>query len=96
MEWFLVVYFLSKGNWIEAEDLGKEGWSPIIQEDYYECIEKSNDANQRFQKIAEYREIELDILFTCECRINEENKNSINCKDRNWFQKIYDKIFLIK
>ena len=74
MEWFLVVYFLSKGNWIEAEDLGKEGWSPIIQKDYYECIEKSNDTKKIFKKIAEYREIELDILFKCECRINEENR----------------------
>ena len=46
--------------------------------------------------IAEYREIELDIKFKCECRKKNESKNIINCKERNWFQKIYDKLFLIK
>ena len=46
--------------------------------------------------IAEYREIELDIKFKCECRENDGSKDIINCKERNWFQKIYDNLFLIK
>ena len=63
MNWFIVVYFLVNGAWIEADKMGKEGWSPILQKDYYTCIEKINESNKRFQKIAEYREIELDIKF---------------------------------
>ena len=96
MNWFIVVYFLVNGAWVEAEKIGKEGWSPIIQKDYYTCIEKINESNKRFQKIAEYREIELDIKFQCECKKDTENTEIINCKDRNWYQKIYDKLFLIK
>jgi len=96
MEWFIVVYFLVQSNWIESETLSKEGWSPIIQPSYNICIEKINDSNQRFEKIAEYREIELDIKFKCECRENLKSLEEINCKERNWFQKIYDKLFLIQ
>ena len=96
MEWFLVVYFLVNGSWIEADKINKEGWSPIVQPTYNVCIEKINDSNERFRKIADYRETELDIKFKCECRKNKESTNIINCKERNWFQKIYDKLFLIK
>ena len=96
MEWFLVVYFLVNGSWIEADKINKEGWSPIVQPTYSICVEKINDSNERFRKIADYREIELDINFKCECRKNNESTNIINCKERNWFQKIYDKLFLIK
>jgi len=96
MEWFLVVYFLVNGSWIEADKINKEGWSPIVQPTYNVCIEKINDSNERFRKIADYRETELDIKFKCECRKNNESTNIINCKERNWFQKIYDKLFLIK
>ena len=96
MEWFLVVYFLVNGSWIEADKINKEGWSPIVQPTYNVCIEKINDSNERFRKIADYRETELDIKFKCECRKNNESTNIINCKERNWFQKIYYKVFLIK
>ena len=96
MNWFIVVYFLINGSWIEADNLNKEGWSPIIQPNYKVCIQKINETNQRFEKIADYREINLDIKFKCECRKNIESVEKINCKERNWFQKIYDKLFLIK
>ena len=96
MEWFIVVYFLISGSWIEADKLDKEGWSAIIQPNYNICIEKVNQSNQRFQKIAEYRKTELDIKFKCECRKNINNPNVINCKERNFFLKIYDKFFLVK
>ena len=96
MNWFIVVYFLVNGSWVEADKIGKEGWSPIVQDSYYNCIEKINKSNNRFKKIAEYREIELDIKFTCECRKDIEDPKIINCKERNWFQKIYDKLFLIE
>ena len=96
MEWFLVVYFLVNGSWIEADKINKEGWSPIVQPTYNVCIEKINDSNERFRKIADYRETELDIKFKCECRKKNESTNIINCKERNWFQKIYDNLFLIK
>ena len=95
MNWFIVVYFLVNGNWIEADKLEKEGWSPIAQPNYEICIKKINESNNRFIKIAEYREIELNIKFQCECRNNINNPSDINCKTRNWFQKIYDKLFLI-
>ena len=49
MNWFIVVYFLVNGAWIEADKMGKEGWSPILQKDYYTCIEKINESNKRFQ-----------------------------------------------
>ena len=91
MNWFLVVYFLINGAWVEADALGKEGWSPIIQTDYSICEKKIDEANERFKKIAEFKDIELDIKFKCECRINNEKPNQINCKERNWFQKIWDK-----
>ena len=95
MNWFIVVYFLVNGSWIEADQLEKEGWSPISQPSYEICIQKINESNNRFKKIAEYREIEADINFKCECRENIEQPNEINCKPRNWLQKIYDKLFLI-
>ena len=96
MNWFIVVYFLINGSWVDADKLNKEGWSPIIQPTYEICINKINESNIRFKKIADYREIDLDIKFQCECRKNIDNPKEINCKDRNWFQKIYDKLFLIK
>ena len=40
MNWFIVVYFLVNGFWIEADTLGKEGWSPIKQENYNVCYKK--------------------------------------------------------
>ena len=92
MNWFIVVYFLVNGSWIQADLLDKEGWSPITQPNYKVCIQKINESNERFNKIAEYRETELDIKFKCECRINLEQPDKINCKPRNWFQKIWDKI----
>ena len=92
MEWFIVVYFLVKGSWIEADQLNKEGLSPSIQPSYETCIQKINDSNERFKKIADFREVELDIKFKCECRKNLEQPNKINCKARNWFQNIWDKI----
>tara|TARA_B100000427_G_C15138953_1_gene433572 strand:- start:241 stop:528 length:288 start_codon:yes stop_codon:yes gene_type:complete len=95
MNWFIVVYFLVNGSWIEAEKLGKEGWSPILQPNFEVCIEKINETNNRFKKIAEYREIEQDIYFKCECRINNENPDEINCQDRNWIQKFLDKLRLL-
>ena len=96
MNWFIVVYFLVNGSWVDADKLNKEGWSPIIQPTYEVCINKINESNSRFKKIADYREIDLDIKFQCECRKNINNPKEINCKDRNWFQKIYDQLFLIK
>ena len=96
MNWFIVVYFLINGSWVDADKLDKEGWSPIIQPTYDICINKINESNIRFKKIADYREIDLDIKFQCECRKNIDNPKEINCKDRNWFQNIYDKLFLIK
>ena len=95
MNWFIVVYFLVNGSWIEANQLGKDGWSPITQPSYDVCIQKINESNNRFKKIAEYREIEVDINFKCECRKSIEKPNEINCKSRNWLQKIYDELFLI-
>ena len=77
MNWFIVVYFLINGSWIEADLAKKEGWSPIIQENYEICIEKVNASNERFEKIADYRETELDIKFQCECRNNPENPKKI-------------------
>ena len=94
MNWFIVVYFLVNGSWVDADKLDKEGWSPIIQPTYDTCINKINESNIRFKKIADYREIDLDIKFQCECRKNIDNPKEINCKDRNWFQKIYDRLFL--
>jgi len=32
----------------------------------------------------------------CECRINNEKKDMIDCKPRNWIQKIWDNLILIK
>ena len=96
MNWFIVVYFFVNGSWVDADKLNKEGWSPIIQPTYEICINKINESNSRFKKIADYREIDLDIKFQCECRKNINNPKEINCKDRNWFQKIYDQLFLIK
>ena len=84
------------GSWIDADKLNKEGWSPIIQPNYEICINKINESNSRFKKIADYREIDLDIKFQCECRKNIDNPKEINCKSRNWFQQIWDKYILIK
>ena len=96
MNWFIVVYFIVNGSWIDAEKLNKEGWSQIIQPNYKVCIEKINESNNRFLKIAEFRNIEVDIEFRCECRLNKESPNEINCKPRNWFQKLLDKIIIIE
>ena len=42
MNWFIVVYFLINGSWIEADQLNKEGWSPIVFNLSYEtCINKN-------------------------------------------------------
>lgn len=95
MNWFIVVYFLVNGSWVEADKLGKEGWSSIIQPNYEICIQKINESNKRFNKIAEFREIEVDINFKCECRKNIKKPNEINCKPRNWIQKIWDKFILV-
>ena len=95
MNWFIVVYFLVNGSWVEADKLGKEGWSPIIQPNYEICIQKINESNKRFNKIAEFREIEVDINFKCECKKNIKQPNEINCKSRNWIQKIWDKFILV-
>ena len=91
MNWFIVVYFLVNGSWLESDHLNKEGWSPISQPNYKICVQKMNESNKRFEKIAQYREIELDIKFKCECRKNLENSDKINCKPRNWFQLLIDK-----
>ena len=96
MNWFIVVYFLINGSWIEADQLNKEGWSPSLESNYETCAQKANDSNKRFKGIAEHRKIEVDIKMQCECRENIESPEIINCKERNWFQKIYDKLFLIK
>ncbi len=96
MNWFIVVYFLVNGSWIEADQIDKEGWSPIVQENYEICIKRINESNNRFKKIAEYREIEVDINFKCECRENIEQPNEKNCKPRNWFQQLWDKFILVK
>jgi len=96
MNWFIVVYFFINGTWIEADKLDKEGWSPIKQESYSVCSKKIDESNNRFKKIAEYRETELDIKFKCECRENIEEPNEINCKPRNWFQQLWDKFILVK
>ena len=96
MNWFIVVYFLINGSWVEADKLNKEGWSPIIQSEYKICIAKINESNNRFIKIAENRNIEVDIMFKCECRKSIEQPDEINCKPRNWFQKILDKIVIIE
>ena len=85
MEWFLVVYFLVNGSWVEADKIKKDGWSPIVQPTYNVCIEKINDSNERFRKIADYREIKLDIKFKCECRIKKESTNIGRWKDKNTF-----------
>ena len=92
MNWYIIVFFLVNGSWIEADKLNKEGWSPIEKSSYNICIEKINESNARFKKIADYREIEVNIKFKCECRKNIQKPNEINCKPRNWFQKLIEKI----
>mgnify|MGYP006142279527 CR=1 FL=1 len=92
MNWLLVVYFLTNGLWVEADILDKEGWSPIQQPSYSVCKKKIDEANERFEKIADLKNTKLDIKFECECRINAEKPNEINCKKRNWFQKIWDNL----
>ena len=96
MNWFIVVYFFVNGLWVEADKLDKEGWSPSKQPSYSICIERINNANKNFKHIAKSRNTELDIKMQCECRENIESPEIINCKERNWFQKIYDKLLLIK
>ena len=95
MNWFLVVYFLVNDVWIEADTLEKEGWSAIQQPSFSICIEKMNETNERFIKIAEFKNIELDIKFECECRKNIEKPNTINCKERHWLQKFWDKLITL-
>ena len=53
MNWFIVVYFFVNGSWVDADKLNKEGWSPIIQPTYEICINKINESNIRFKKIAD-------------------------------------------
>ena len=48
MNWFIVVYFLVNSTWIEADQLGKEGWSPITQPNYNICIKKVNESKFNF------------------------------------------------
>ena len=96
MNWFIVVYFLVNGSWVEADLIDKEGWSPSVQPHYEICIKRIKESNNRFKKIAEYREIEVDINFKCECRENIEQPYEINCKPRNWFQQLWDKFILVK
>ena len=81
MNWFIVVYFLINGSWIEADKLNKEGWSPITQPNYKVCMQKINESNQRFKKIADFREIEVDINFKCECRENTEKPIEAKSED---------------
>ena len=95
MKWFIVVYFLINGSWTEADKAGKEGWSPIDQPSYKVCMEKIYESNERFKKIADFKETELDIKFNCECRIDTDNTEEINCKERNWLQKILDKFIVL-
>ena len=38
MKWFLVVYFVVGGEWVSAENLGKEGWYRIQYPDAESCI----------------------------------------------------------
>ena len=73
MNWFIVVYFLINGSWMEADQLNKEGWSPSAQPNYETCIQKINDSNERFKKIAEYREIELDIKIRSSTPNSQKN-----------------------
>ena len=54
MNWFIVVYFLVNGSWVEADKLNKEGWSPITQPNYEICMQKISESNLRFKKIADY------------------------------------------
>ena len=81
---------------MDADQIDKEGWSPSVQPNYEICIQRIKESNNRFRKIAEYREIEVDINFKCECRENIEQPNEINCKPRNWFQQLWDKFILVK
>ena len=82
MNWFIVVFFLVNGTWIEADQMGEHGWSPITQPNYKVCIQKINESNERFIKIADYREIEVDIKFECECRENLEKPREIHMSER--------------
>ncbi len=95
MNWFLVVFFLVNGSWIEAEKLDKEGWSSTIQPSYKVCLNKMKEINNRFEDIAKYKKIELSIKFECKCLENINNLDIKNCKPRNWFQKkIFDRFFV--
>ena len=94
MNWFIVVYFLIGDSWINAEKLNKEGWSKIKQPNFAICLKKINEANKRFEKIAESKNTKLDIKFKCECLENVENIDQINCKPRNFFQRILDNLKL--
>tara|TARA_B100000686_G_scaffold334550_1_gene401965 strand:+ start:603 stop:893 length:291 start_codon:yes stop_codon:yes gene_type:complete len=96
MSWFLVVYFLVNGSWVEADLLEKEGWSPIHQENYEICIDKIKKANERFEKISEFKNVKLDIKFKCECRENQNNLDLIECKKSNWIKKFWDNLILFK
>ena len=66
MKWFLVVYFLVNGEWIEAGKLNKEGWWAVEKESKQTCLEKMNFANNNLKRIADYRQIVLDTKFECE------------------------------
>jgi len=75
-----------------SKQLSAQGHSITVIDQSSEFIQKINESNERFKKIADYRETKLDIMFKCECRKNLEQPDEINCKTRNWFQKIWDKI----
>ena len=74
---------------LKPDQLKKEGWSPILQPDYEICIQKINDSNERFKKIADYREIELDIKFQCECRENLDHPNEYKLSTKKFGFKKY-------
>jgi len=66
MKWFLVVYFLVNGEWIEAGKLNKEGWWAVEKENKEVCLEKMNFANYNLKRIADYRQIVSNVKFECE------------------------------
>ena len=42
MKWFLVVYFLSAGEWITAEQAGAKEWYRTVYPDGETCIQVQN------------------------------------------------------
>ena len=74
MKWFLVVYFLVNGEWVEAGKLNKEGWWAIEKESEKVCLEKMNFANYNLKRIADYRQIVPDVKFACEMWDKKQQK----------------------